>query len=254
MSNLIFYFSGTGNSLAVAREIAKVVGDMEVVSIPDHFGADLSGYERIGFVYPVYFAGVPLVVERFVDSLDLSVAQASYLFGIATCGGSARNGVAELNVLLSKKGHGLDFGALLNMGGNYILLYGKPEKADAANAQTAKELPGIATAIRDKVKRSCGKPNPVMSLFTRIFKRNVHKAALKYTVSAECASCGLCAQVCPVRNIEIKDSKPAFGEKCEQCMACLQWCPKAAINYKGKTQSRKRYHHPDISYQDLTRK
>ncbi|MDR3121471.1 MAG: flavodoxin, partial [Clostridiales bacterium] len=41
---------------------------------------------------------------------------------------------------------------------------------------------------------------------------------------------------------------------CEQCMACIQFCPKRAINYRDKTQKRKRYHHPDITAQDLVRK
>ena len=33
MTNIIFYFSSTGNSLAVARLVAKKLGDTEVVSI-----------------------------------------------------------------------------------------------------------------------------------------------------------------------------------------------------------------------------
>jgi Pyruvate/2-oxoacid:ferredoxin oxidoreductase delta subunit len=34
-------------------------------------------------------------------------------------------------------------------------------------------------------------------------------------------------------------------------MACIQFCPKKAINYKDKTQNRKRYTHPTIKYTDL---
>jgi epoxyqueuosine reductase QueG len=52
----------------------------------------------------------------------------------------------------------------------------------------------------------------------------------------------------------MQGSKPVFKEQCEQCMACIQWCPKQAINYKTKTQTRGRYHHPDISYQDMADK
>jgi ferredoxin len=250
--NIIFYFSGTGNSLFAAREIAAVLGDTEILSIPDSFSTDLSSYERIGFIYPVYYVGVPLVVKKFIKSLNIPTD--TYLFTVATCGGSAGNGLTEMDKLLSAKGRSLDFGTLLNMGGNYILLYGKPEKADTANAQTTKELPEIASAIRDKTKRSCGKSNPFMSLATGLFRRSVNKTALKYTVSGACTSCGLCAKICPVRNIEIKDDKPAFGEKCEQCMACLQFCPQKSINYKGQTENRERYHHPEITVVDLVKK
>ncbi|GHU90411.1 iron-sulfur protein [Clostridia bacterium] len=250
--NIIFYFSGTGNSLFAARTVAAALDGAELAPVADGFGANLSGCERIGFVYPVYFGGVPLVVKNFAESLD--IPENAYLFAIATCGGSAWNGLTEMNALLSAKGRGLDFGALLSMGGNYILMYGKPEKADSSNAQAEKELLGIAASVRDKAKRPCGKPSPIMLLFTGLFRRNVNKTALKYTVRDDCTSCGLCAKICPVQNIELKNGVPLFGKKCEQCMACIQWCPQKAINYQGKTQQRKRYRHPDIAAKDLMRK
>jgi MinD superfamily P-loop ATPase len=49
----------------------------------------------------------------------------------------------------------------------------------------------------------------------------------------------------------MRDGKPVFGAQCEWCMACIQWCPKAAINYKKKTRGRKRYHHPDITPDEM---
>ncbi|MFP3154920.1 EFR1 family ferrodoxin [Lachnospiraceae bacterium ZAX-1] len=250
--NVIFYFSGTGNSLFVTREIAAVLGDTEICSLTDSFGADLSGYERIGFVYPVYFVGLPLVVKNFIESLN--IPESAYLFAVATCGGRAGNGLAEMGKLLSAKGRSLNFGTLLNMGGNYILMYGKPEKADTANTQTAKKLPVIASAIRDKAKRPCGKSNPFMLLATELFRRSVNKTALKYTISDDCTSCGLCVKICPICNVELKNGKPTFAEKCEQCMACLQFCPQQAIHYQGKTEKRRRYHHPDITAKDLIKK
>ncbi|GHU82691.1 iron-sulfur protein [Clostridia bacterium] len=253
MSNIIFYFTGTGNSLKVARDIGAALPNCTLISMvtPYHMTEKV---DSIGFVYPVYFRGVPLAVKKFVESMDLSAASNAYLFATATCGGSPGSGLKELNALLSAKGRTLDYGTLINMGGNYILMYGKPDKADTANAQADRALIGIAGEIRNKSKRPCGKSNPVSTLFAEIFRKSVHKAALKYTVSDDCTSCGLCAKICPVNNIEIKGGKPVFGDHCEQCMACIQWCPGKAINYKGKTENRKRYHHPDINAQDLMRK
>jgi flavodoxin len=49
MRNIIFYFTGTGNSLWAAREIAAALGKTELAPVADHFGTDLSGYERMGF-------------------------------------------------------------------------------------------------------------------------------------------------------------------------------------------------------------
>jgi ferredoxin len=250
--NIIFYFSGTGNSLVAARTIAKALDGAELAAVADHFGADLSGYERIGFVYPIYFGGVPLVVKNFVESLDIPAN--TYLFAIATRGGIPQNGLTEMNALLARKGRELAYGTLLMMGANYILLYGKLFNADFANRRAAKILPKLATSIRNKEKRPCPLPKPGSMAFTERARSKVHEAALKYTVGEDCTSCLLCTKVCPVSNIELKDGKPVFGARCEQCMACIQWCPQKAINYQGKTQNRKRYHHPDISCQDFFKK
>lgn len=49
---MILYFSGTGNSLAIARAIAEHVDD-KVMPLREAVQADLSQEKRIGFVYPV---------------------------------------------------------------------------------------------------------------------------------------------------------------------------------------------------------
>jgi uncharacterized Fe-S center protein len=73
-----------------------------------------------------------------------------------------------------------------------------------------------------------------------------------YSVSNDCNKCGICAKVCPVDNIGLDEvGRPYFRHHCEQCVACIQFCPKRAINYKDKTQSRKRYTNPAIKYADL---
>jgi formate hydrogenlyase subunit 6/NADH:ubiquinone oxidoreductase subunit I len=73
-----------------------------------------------------------------------------------------------------------------------------------------------------------------------------------YSISDDCIKCGICEKVCPVGNIGLDDAgRPYFSHHCEQCMACIQFCPKKAINYKDRTQNRRRYTHPGIKYTDL---
>jgi hypothetical protein len=62
MGNIIFCFSGTGNSLAVARDIAERLGDTKIILIADAMKEehiDLP-YERVGFVCPAAAACRPL--------------------------------------------------------------------------------------------------------------------------------------------------------------------------------------------------
>ena len=73
MKNIIYCFTGTGNSLHTANAIAAALPDCTVVSVsakelvlPD------ASTERIGFVYPVYAGGLPLIDTK--DSNPLTIA------------------------------------------------------------------------------------------------------------------------------------------------------------------------------------
>jgi flavodoxin len=59
MKTIIYYFTGTGNSLIVARKIAAVLGDCELIPFASQrtTRADIVPHaERVGIVCPVYFS------------------------------------------------------------------------------------------------------------------------------------------------------------------------------------------------------
>jgi flavodoxin len=78
--NIIFYFSGTGNSLKVAKDIANAIEDCELISMKESRKLS-STYERIGLVYPIYIGGMSGAVVKFVKALDLSVNNNSEKLG-----------------------------------------------------------------------------------------------------------------------------------------------------------------------------
>ncbi len=68
MNSEIYYFTGTGNSLAVARDIALKT-DGKLIPIPSVIDKDIIKTETdaIGIVFPTYYepyGGVPLIVRR----------------------------------------------------------------------------------------------------------------------------------------------------------------------------------------------
>lgn len=91
MGNRIYFFTGTGNSLKVAEEIAKKLPKCETVAINRDVEIGIQGdFERIGFVFPVYYWGLPVMVADFLRKANFKEQGSTYYFFIATYGGDAR--------------------------------------------------------------------------------------------------------------------------------------------------------------------
>ncbi len=153
MKAIIYYFTGTGNSLAAAKKIAALLGDCELVpiaSLQDTPGEITPAADRVGIVCPVYDAGIPVIVAEFARRLNLS--RAGYVFGIVTLGGIGASALHQLNDLLRKRqDRGLDAAFVVKMPGNFPLV-GKtaPWEKQQVILQTADaclmEIAGVAGA------------------------------------------------------------------------------------------------------------
>ncbi len=256
MKTVIYYFSGTGNSLSMARELGAELGGAELV----HMAAALRGgvavdADRIGLVFPVYMWGLPLMAARFAEKL--SGLGAKYVFAVATMGGSAGLTLQQLDGILRRGGAHLSCGFNVKMPGNYIPMKG---------AQPPEEVAAIIEAARSRVKDMArtiqsGAEGLIEQgpWYSRLLSGAVYAMGSKrlngmdekFFADAKCTSCGLCAKLCPVENIVMKDGRPCWQHRCEQCMACIQWCPVSAIQYGRATESRSRYRHPQVKAEDL---
>ena len=68
--NIIFYFTGTENSLKVAKDVANIINDCKVISMAAYKEDNcLNDMERIGFVFPVY-GSLPNLVNKFISKIE----------------------------------------------------------------------------------------------------------------------------------------------------------------------------------------
>jgi flavodoxin len=67
----IYYFSGTGNSLAVAKDMAENL-DARLIPVASTLNQESihSEADGIGFVFPIYDFKPPQVVEEFIRKLE----------------------------------------------------------------------------------------------------------------------------------------------------------------------------------------
>jgi len=120
MKTVIYYFSGTGNSYAVARDIAK---ELDGVKIPIAKIIDedlvLSDFDTIGIVFPVYNAvvqGMPIMVEKFAEKLKN--ISSKYIFVVCTCLGWSHRTITNFDEILKEKGGKLSAGFTVIMPDN----------------------------------------------------------------------------------------------------------------------------------------
>lgn len=259
MKTIIYYFTGTGNSLAAAKKVAASLGDCDPVplaSLKDTKGDITPQADRVGIVYPVHYWGLPRIVASFAGHLDLSHSQ--YTFSVATQMGLAGScALQQLNGILKKRqDHGLDAGFVVNMPGNSILNYSPPEglKRDKILAKADKKLTDIAGRIGHCERRKLPY-NPVMQqLHALTYDGSVshlHDRDRKFSVNEECTGCGTCAAICPVGNIELADGKPIWKHHCESCVGCINLCPVKAIQGGPRTATRPRYRNPAVSIKEF---
>ncbi len=259
MKTVIYYFTGTGNSLGVAKKITAALGETRLVpvaSLVENEGTITPAAERVGIVCPVYFAGLPLMVASFAERLRLDGA--SYVFAVVTFGGSgAVSALGQLDgILREHASRGLDSGFSVRMPGNYILMYESPKGAKCAAMLAAadEKIAQITGAIRE-----CQRQKLPRSLVEQLvhtvgygwFIKNARDKDRTFTVSDTCTSCGTCAAVCPAGNITLVEEKPIFSHHCEVCCACIHACPVQAIQAGSQTGNRQRYRNPNVTLADL---
>lgn len=253
----VYYFTGTGNSLAVARDISKETGG-QLTSMPAALknGAVRTEAEVLIIVFPVYMWGIPLIVDRFVKAVE-NISE-KIIYGIATYGGMSGGTIKILDKAIENAGGKLAAGFTVKMPGNYTPMYGaiSEHKQKKMFDEWNKRLKTIAEYIKSEKK---GKKENNNIIVSGIFSGIIYKSAFKHIptmdkyfwVDEKCTQCKICKEVCPVGNIDFLSGNPIWKNKCEQCFACLQWCPEEAIQYGQKTPGRKRYHHPDVDINDI---
>ena len=268
----VYYFSGTGNSLAVAKLVAERLGGglVPVVSVMNREEIQ-SEADVIGITFPVYYADLPNIVRRFAEKLDC--AETAYVFGVATYGGAASASLKSLARILESRGKSLAAGFGVHMPQN---AFRKPwENRRAIYRRADKRIGFIARSVKARRTGMHYANLPLQTILTPFegfFRRMtvpfmekisntpspsgltvadlIPLADRSFSTTDACTGCGICARVCPASNIELVEGRPVWRNRCENCIACFNWCPANAIR-GGILKNDYRYRHPNVTLEDI---
>ncbi|MCR5049737.1 MAG: EFR1 family ferrodoxin [Paludibacteraceae bacterium] len=258
---MILYFSATGNSLAVARQLAERLNE-QVMPLTEAVQQDLTNEKRIGLVFPTYDFNLPPAMPEMVARLH--ICPQSYVFTVVTCGSMVGNCIWVLRRILRKKGIELAYSHKVSVPDNSALAFGRnPNKQLGKFEYVPARMEQI---IRELQAESHTLHYSWFSLLSWLLGRPAVTRGMIHCMGpkvnpAKCIGCGICAKVCPMENIRLQPQSgltdktyqvAKTGDHCTVCLACVHACPQQAFTTNGlQTRKERQYRHPQIHLKDL---
>lgn len=233
---VVLYFTGTGNCLYIARQLAGKEG--EILSIPQLMRKKQFEIEadEIGLVYPIYGHMPPYMVREFIKKAQL---KAEYKFAVLTYGMRKCNAVEIWDGISRKAGNVFDYIGTIVMVDNWLPNFDMNEQM-----KIDKHIPENLAKITSDLSNRRRWHEPVTQE-----EREPHegfmslsgldpevgflmKADRSFRVTDDCIHCGICTYVCPRGNYQLTGQGVKMQGDCEFCFACIQNCPQRAIQFK----------------------
>jgi len=193
----------------------------------------------VGIGYPIYGSDAPEIIKSFTEELPIQKNPKKMMIYVTQLAWSG-DGASFMRHALRKQGYDLKWAVEFNMPNNisvpvfpalFTSDYSKFQNQLIKSEQRAKKLV-------DKIV--CGihwimGANPLAAAaawmqrapYRHLFNKTKAKT---WSVDAEkCTGCRRCEQICPLGNIQMKNSIPVYGDQCNFCMRCYNYCPELAV-------------------------
>lgn len=247
---MIFYFTGTGNSLYVAKKFSE-----NPISIPQIIDNDNLNFEddEIGIVCPVYCHIPPKMVIEFMKKASFKT---NYFYMILTYG-NRHGGASEHTENIGKEcGIKIDYIKNILMVDNYLPVFDMNEQMalDKNVDQQIEEALTDVAARKKFILKSTDEDREIhKNLMERTSSMPEFNNGQQIMVTDKCIGCGICAKVCPIGNFYIENGKALRKKKtCEFCLACANNCPYKAITMSIMDKNpNARYRNENVSLQEI---
>ena len=227
---MIFYFTGTGNSLYVAKKL-----DSECISIPQILNSNILEFkvDKIGVVCPIYGHEIPSMVKEF---LRKAIFHTEYLYAVLTYGNRHANAVELAEKALRDAGKRADYITTLLMVDNFLPAFDMDEQTKrekGVEQQLANIKANIDIQKQEYQKVTC-KDRMAHKGYLALVQQQPETVWADFDFTEDCIGCGICTKVCPAGCMHMENQRAVrTGENCQACYACVHACPKAAIKIKS---------------------
>ncbi len=239
---MLFYFTGTGNSLYAAKGI-----EPNPISIPQAIHQEVLEFtaDTIGIVCLVYGHEVPQMVREILQKANFHT---DYFYMVLTYG-NRHGGAAELAQKLCQAcGIQPAYINVLLMVDNWLPSFDMDEQRKLDKGVEA-HLRQIAADIAARKRWIAPVTDADRAAHQEFLNRMAQQPPDAWQhlirVTDRCIGCGICQQVCPSGSIRVVDRKVVhIPGSCQTCLSCVHNCPEKAI---GLTVPEK---NPDARYRN----
>ena len=247
---MVFYFTATGNSLYVAKQL-----EARPISIPQAIHRESLTFrdKTIGIVCPVYGHEVPPMVREFLQKARF---ETDYFYLLLTYG-NRHGGAAELaEKRLESCGISPAYINTVLMVDNFLPAFDMNEQRTLD-----KNVEGQLGAIKEDIAQRRRFVSPVTDADRAAHQEFLSRSSTPpeerwkniYRVTGACIGCGICQKVCPSGCWEVSGGTARYRpEGCQCCMACIHACPQKAIRMTiPEKNPDARYRNEHISLQEM---
>ena len=247
---MVFYFTGTGNSLYIAKQIEE-----KPVSIPQIMKGSHLDFtaDQIGIVAPVYGHEVSPMV---MDFLKKSSFRTGYFYMILTYG-NRHGGAAELAQKLCEEcGISVSYINVVLMADNWLPSFDMDEQK-ALDKHVDEQMQVILADLKARKHGISPVTEADRQAHQQFLAGISHMPADAWQhliqVTDGCIGCGICEKICPSASIHVINGKAVHTPgNCQTCLDCARACPQKAIGLTVPEKNpQARYRNEHISLQEI---